>query len=62
MAIKYLSTKIKSAWKLWAKAMGPKSSDDDKEADRVAIIRTFLWSFVVITEIHIIANFWMTHG
>lgn len=49
-------------WKLWAKAMGSKASDNDKEADKVAIIRTILWLFVVITEIHIIANFWLTHG
>jgi formate/nitrite transporter FocA (FNT family) len=48
-------------WKLWAKAMGSKASDNDKEADKVAIIRTILWLFVVITEIHIIANVWLNH-
>ena len=29
-------------WKYWCKAIGTKAYDDDKKADRVAIIRT-LW-------------------
>ena len=27
-------------WKYWCKAIGTKAYDDDKKADRVAIIRT----------------------
>lgn len=48
-------------WKLWAKALGEKASTDRKEADRVALIRTLFVILTIITEIHIIANFWMTH-
>ena len=29
-------------WKIWAKALGQKSGKSDKEADTVALIRTFL--------------------
>lgn len=48
-------------WKLWAKALGEKASKNDKEADTVAWIRTIFIVLTVITEIHIIANVWLTH-
>lgn len=48
-------------WKIWAKALGEKASKDDREADKVAILRTCFIVLTVITEIHIIANFWITH-
>ena len=49
-------------WKIWAKALGEKASNDSKTADQVALIRTIFILLTVVTEIHIIANYWMTHG
>ena len=48
-------------WRLWAKALGEKASKDNKEADKVAFIRTLFIILTLITELHIIANFWLTH-
>jgi hypothetical protein len=43
-------------WRLWAKALGEKASEDDKEADRVAIIRTLIVLCYVITNLFIVAG------
>ena len=43
-------------WRIWAKALGEKASNDDKEADCVATIRTFIIVSYVITNIFIIAG------
>jgi hypothetical protein len=43
-------------WRLWAKAIGEKASEDDREADRVAIIRTAIVLCYVITNVFIIAG------
>jgi hypothetical protein len=43
-------------WRIWAKALGEKASNDDREADRVAFIRTFIIVSYVITNIFIIAG------
>jgi len=48
-------------WKIWAKALGDKASNDKKEVDKVALLRTIFVVLTVIAEIHIIANFWITH-
>lgn len=45
-------------WKIWAKSLGPKASEDNKEADKVAIIRTWFYILTIITELHIIVNVW----
>lgn len=34
---------MKQAWRLWARHLGEKVCENDKEADIVAIIRTFWW-------------------
>jgi len=47
---------IKNIWRLWAKALGQKASDDDKEADIVAIIRTVIALVYIITNIVIVAG------
>lgn len=47
---------MRSAWRLWAKALGPKSSDNDREADQVAIIRTIIAAIYVITNCVIVAG------
>ena len=43
-------------WRLWAKALGEKASENDAEADRVAWIRTCIVICYMITNIFIIAG------
>ena len=43
-------------WRMWAKALGEKSGDTDQEADRIALIRTFIMLTYIITNIFIIAG------
>ena len=43
-------------WKLWAKALGEKASQDSKESDRVAIIRTLIIITYLITNAFIVAG------
>jgi len=43
-------------WRLWAKALGEKASSNDKEADKIAIIRTLIVLFYIITNAVIIAG------
>lgn len=47
---------MQKLWRLWAKAIGEKASNDNKEADRVALIRTSIILIYVITNGFIIAN------
>lgn len=48
--------KRKKIWRIWAKALGEKSGSNDKEADIIAIIRTFIFLSYMITNIAIISN------
>ena len=43
-------------WRLWAKALGEKSGKTDKEADKIACIRTVIVLCYVITNIFIVAG------
>ena len=43
-------------WRLWAKALGEKAGKSDKEADRVALIRTLIVLCYIITNIFIVAG------
>lgn len=43
-------------WRLWCKALGEKSSSCDKEADKVAIVRTMIFCTYLVTNIAIVAN------
>jgi len=43
-------------WRLWAKALGEKASPNDKEADRIAMIRTIIVLVNFITCFFIMAN------
>jgi hypothetical protein len=45
-------------WRIWAKALGEKAGKNDKEADRVAYIRTLIVFCYVITNIVIIMGVW----
>jgi hypothetical protein len=51
-----MSKKKKTIWRLWAKALGDKSGKDDREADTVAWIRTFIFVSYLVTNIAIVAN------
>jgi hypothetical protein len=41
---------------MWAKALGEKVGGSDREADKIAWIRTFLITQAIITNCFIIAN------
>jgi len=43
-------------WRLWAKALGEKASDNDCEADRIAVIRTIIVLSYIITNLFIVAG------
>ena len=48
--------KRKTVFRLIAKSLGEKSGKDDKEADKIAIIRLFMFLSNFITNCFIIAN------
>ena len=43
-------------WRFWAKALGEKASTNDKEADKIAIVRTIIVLIYIITNFFIIAG------
>lgn len=43
-------------WRLWAKALGERASPDNKEADKVAIIRTLIVAIYIATNFVIVAG------
>jgi hypothetical protein len=43
-------------WRVWAKALGEKASNDDREADKVAFVRTLIVLCYIITNLFIIAG------
>lgn len=43
-------------WRIWAKALGQKASDCNKESDMVAVIRTVIFLSYFVTNIFIIAG------
>ena len=47
----FLKMKISlyNAWRIWAKSLGAKASPDNKEANQVAMIRTFQFLFFIAT-------------
>lgn len=47
---------MKKAFRIWALALGEKAGRHDREADKVAIIRTLIFASYLITNIAIIAN------
>ena len=48
--------KEKNAWRWWAKALGEKASKCDKESDKIALIRTFIFATYLITNAFICAG------
>jgi len=53
--------KRKTAWRWWAKAIGEKASKCDKESDRIALIRTFIFATYLITNCFIVYGVLRTH-
>ena len=47
---------MKKLWRIWAKALGDKSGTSDTEADKVAIIRTLIFTQLVVTNCFIVAG------
>jgi hypothetical protein len=45
-----------SVWRWWAKALGEKASKCDKESDKIALIRTFIFVTYLITNGFIVAG------
>lgn len=43
-------------WRIWAKALGRKDGRDDREADIIACIRTFILMSYMVTNVAIVAN------
>ena len=43
-------------WNIWAKALGQKAHSDDRQADKVAIVRTLIVLSYLITNCFIIAS------
>lgn len=47
---------MKSWWHLWALALGEKAHKKDQVADKVAIVRTFIFTTYLITNCFIVAG------
>ncbi|WJZ48248.1 hypothetical protein [Synechococcus phage DSL-LC02] len=47
---------MNKVWRLWCKALGQKASNDDREADNIAYIRTVIFLTYLITNLFIIAG------
>jgi hypothetical protein len=47
---------MKKWWRLWAKALGDKVGPDNKEADKVAIIRSIIVLCYIVTNMFIVAG------
>lgn len=48
--------KNKTAWRWWAKALGEKASKCDRESDKIAYIRTFIFLTYLITNAFIVSG------
>jgi hypothetical protein len=43
-------------WRVWAKAIGEKAHKSDHVADKVALVRTFIFLTYLITNVFIVAG------
>jgi len=53
---------MKKWWRIWARSLGEKVGETDRQADTVAIIRTIWWLTHMATCIFIILNAIANHG
>lgn len=56
-----MKKKHNTLWRLIAKSLGEKSGKDDKEADKIAIIRLLMFLSILITNCFIVFNAIKTH-
>jgi hypothetical protein len=49
-------SKRKTAWRLWALALGEKAGKHEKEADIIALVRTFILFSYMATNVFIVAG------
>ena len=47
---------MRKIWRIWAKALGQKEGNTDKEADIIAMIRTFIFLQLIITNCFIVGG------
>lgn len=47
---------VKQIWRIWAKSLGAKEGNNDREADIIACIRTFILFAYMVTNVAIVAN------
>jgi hypothetical protein len=47
---------ISQVWRIWAKALGQKEGKSNQEADRIAMVRTVIVAFYIVTNCVIIAG------
>ena len=47
---------MKKVWRIWAKALGDKSGKNDREADFIAIIRTFIFIQLITTNCFVVSG------
>ena len=50
------SGRLERYWRRWAKALGTKEGSDNREADIVAVIRTFILLGYMVTNVFICAG------
>ena len=43
-------------WRIWAKSLGEKSGKNNQESDKIALIRTLIVVFYLVTNMFIIAG------
>ena len=53
--------KKKTVWRLLAKALGEKAGKNDEEADKIALIRLFMFISIFVTNCFIVYGVMRTH-
>jgi hypothetical protein len=56
MSLYGIRKKLNKWWRIWAQSLGEKVGESDKQADFVAMIRTFWWTVHIVTCFFIIAG------
>jgi hypothetical protein len=56
LGINMIKISFKKLWRIWSKALGEKAGSTDSEADKVAIVRSLIVAWYLITNLFIILN------
>ena len=54
--------RMRRMWRIWAKSLGEKVGETDKQADTIAVIRSIRWFTHMVTCLAIILNAIANHG